>query len=572
MSSAFILPVAFLALTSIGLVGWNIGLSVTLANQPAAGGGGVLAPQITSVSFSAAPNYVVQIGIANSLTIQSVNAYQYVGVARNGVIVSSSTNTPPGTLPAFSTSLVTVSMPSNFTFEHGDVIYHRYYSASTVGSGVVIASTESIYNRICLADIRNVSIPFCWNTNNQSYCTTPQVGITGQILTDVGAYMAANVSSLLALDKRTGCYAQLDGELYTEPIKVTSVGKENCMKFLMNIPLASLYNENVFVLPAFRCLGPDCTSTFATSGDVNLFINFQNIRNATDHYVSFDTTSNVPPWAFYFTQSPQDTPLDINVTICGYMSSWSFHLGGYVVWNQRRQNGITTVYQWGDLGLTHLDWNYQPSPVGGGTNSLFTTVTATDQPSFSTLTSIMNFEYLKGTQITSTLPNAIATWNMSKIIYFDYAFSSVQLTSDYNGLSNWVLNNREPVSMYSMFYGSSKTGSVDINVTNWNPLVGNLDYAFAFQTVVVPNILTWTLQPYLCANYMLQNINSAVLSVSLYDALLNKFAAETTSTNCQWTGIPVAKTIASLAARVTLCCNRTWTITDSDGNACTGIC
>lgn len=55
MSSAFILPVAFLALTSIGLVGWNIGLSVTLANQPAAGGGGgVLAPQITSVSFSAA--------------------------------------------------------------------------------------------------------------------------------------------------------------------------------------------------------------------------------------------------------------------------------------------------------------------------------------------------------------------------------------------------------------------------------------------------------------------------------------------------------------------------------------
>jgi len=222
----------------------------------------------------------------------------------------------------------------------------------------------------------------------------------------------------------------------------------------------------------------------------------------------------------------------------------------------------------GDLGLVHLDWNYFRITTAVGV-SIFTTVSATDQPSPSTLTDVTGIEYLKGAaQPATNLVLSMSSWNLTNIVSFANAFANVLLNTDNNAMSNWTLSNTKPVDFYKVFNACSGSVGLNISIANWNPVVKDLDLAFQQSSGIFPDIRTWTLLPFVCANNFISQ--NTFITQTLYDALLIKFAAETSSRNCTWvsTQTTTSGSPAVAQALVTLCCNRTWTISDTAGTRC----
>ncbi len=527
-----------------------------------------LAPVITNLYFD--NSYNVKINLTGSISTNPA-VYQNVFIVRSTTFFQCDEIPNKNNLPVFSTSFTTATF-SNLTLLNGDIVFHEYYSNETGVPGVVIASFSMIYNRMCFVEMRNVSIPYCWDMNTQSYCpTAPQIGITGQIITNGTAYVQQNVNSGLTLDPRSGCFFVLQnfvsgGGISFGDVFATRSGQGNCMKFTMN----TVSSKRFFMLPAFECYDPLCFQTnsiFTYTADVNVFLKFSHI--AKDFLIQVDkATGKTPPWVYFFDPQPIITPTLINVTICGYMSSWGFRNSVYGQSSNLIgfQNGITEVLQWGDLGLVHLDWNF----FGATVYDFLTTNSAIDQPSPTTLVDLTGLDGRKSaTAFRSNFISSITNWNLTNFLVFDSMFYSGYIPSNYNNISNWVLNKVKPLSFYQMFYlASANSSSLNISIANWNPIVSNLDLAFRSQNFLFPDIRTWTLLPYICANNF---INAATLvTTALYDDLLIKFANETTSTNCTWTNTRaiISGSPAVTQALVTLCCNRSWTISDLNGTKC----
>lgn len=290
----------------------------------------------------------------------------------------------------------------------------------------------------------------------------------------------------------------------------------------------------------------------------------------TDELVEFTNSANPPPYSHQFPLNPALTvgvdgfpPAD--VTLCGYLSGWSFKQIPVASTTETSfipettQNGIRTIVQWGDLGLQHLDLNYLNQNVGF--SSYFTNVTANDTPNLLTLTSVsyLHAYFTSNSNPVTNLIPKMATWDMSNVLEFDgMFFVSSMRTTDITGISNWRLNKVKPSTFKSMFQSMSSTLYTNISVADWNPVVGSMDYAFRNQNVVYPNITTWTLMPNVCANGAFDACN--LVTSTLFDALLIKFANQTSSINCQWENIRANATSASAAARLTLCQDRGWLI------------
>jgi hypothetical protein len=234
------------------IVGWNIALSVQTYSQSTGGAGtDFLSPQISGIKFDVFHN--VQIDLSGSIS-SDPNLYQYIAILRGTNVFYSDQTSDPSNLPLFSMTRTLVTF-TNFTLEGGDVIIHRFYTTNNVMAGSSVASVTKTYHRLCIVEVRNVTIPYCWNITTQNYCPVPpQIGITGQILTNATAYIQANVSSTLILDQRSGCFfvildSAIDRTLFMsmhQDIKTTQSGQGNCMKFTVNT-LAE-----IFVLPAFK--------------------------------------------------------------------------------------------------------------------------------------------------------------------------------------------------------------------------------------------------------------------------------------------------------------------------------
>lgn len=567
----------------LGIVGWNAALTANQQSSSSGGGGTTfLAPQITGLHFDGDHN--VQIKLTGSIS-SDPNVYQYVSIMRGLSIFLSDETSDPENLPLFSLTRISVTF-SNLTLLAGDVIIHRFYDNANVMTGSMVASVTKTYHRVCVLEIRNLTIPYCWDMNSQNYCTTPQIGIHGQILTNVSAYFAANVSASLKLDERSGCYfvllnSAIDRTLFRSmhsDVITTQAGQGNCMKF--NMDPTSNDNTDSFILPAFTCVDASvCFSfVFDSVGRGNVFIGYtiNDTAIVEDDLVVFDSSANAPPYEHFFQSSYQLR--SVNITICGFLNSWSFRqIPFFISENQIRftprvlTGGITNLYQWGDLGLEHLDFNYGSTVYTFSTQ--FTTVSATDTPNMDTLTSLAGLQYNYNSNndgVTNFIP-LLGNWNVSNVVVFDYMFYFTTLGSiSMHGISNWTLNKLIPVSMNSIFYGMTASYT-NVSVANWNPLAGKLDYAFANQGVVIPDIRTWTLLPNVCANYMLNQCTT--LTSSLYADLLVKFSNETVSTGCIWRNIvPTTNTTPAFTAIQNLCCNRGWDIRDSGGNRCTGIC
>jgi hypothetical protein len=214
-----------------------------------------------------------------------------------------------------------------------------------------------------------------------------------------------------------------------------------------------------------------------------------------------------------------------------------------------------------------MDFNYIQR-INGFSNlgSAFSTVLATDQPSVTTLTSIVHFlnsYVVSGQNIANNLVPKMASWDMSNVLHFDYMFYQAQLSNiNITGISNWRLNKNLPSTFYLMSPGITSSFS-NIDISNWNPIVSELDGAFSggsfgTQNVIYPNITTWTLLPYVCANNAFTG--NTLMNSILYDALLIKFESETTSRNCQWIDTKAIPTNSSAAARLSLCSTRGWSL------------
>jgi len=535
----------------------------------------ILAPQITNLSFDNLHN--IQVNISGSISTDPT-LYQNIMISRNGGSILFQPDEIPNAmnLPLFSNSLVIVTF-SNLTLLDGDALVHSYYTTSN--GDVNVASVTKLYRRVCIVEMRNISIPYCWDMNTQTYCPVPpQIGITGQVITNAPAYFAANVSNLLTLDQRSGCFFLLTNtisRLMLSDIQTTQSGQGNCMKFMIDVAFMDVYFT--FLLPAFNCKDAATCLFFSNPvSEANLFVRVD-YPNAPPGDITIQGLANVP-YQYYFVDN---TVQVANFTLCGYLNSWSFRqltvprgtttqgfLPGVL------SSSITDVMQWGDLGLRHLDFNYYPYFVNS-MRSLLTTISATDQPSINTLTSVRNLQYrYKTTTGNNVSPvtnfvTKIASWNMSNVLYFDNLYYNAVLSAGVNigVISNWRLNPTTPSTFTQMFQLLTAPYS-GVDVSNWNPLAAGLDLAFANQNVVVPNITTWSLVPSICANNMISSTNQ--LTISLYDALLNKFAAETISTGCQWTDILVNSTSASDSAVIGLCA-RSWTISDVRGSRCCGL-
>lgn len=561
----------------VGLISWLTVLQVNSNNGSAATTGNtILAPQITNMTFDNA--YNVRIGLSGSIVNYNGGVvYQYVSIMRALQVFLPDEIPDPTLLPTFSASRTFVTF-SNLTLLGGDVIIHRFYSTNNVMTGSVLASVTKTYHRLCIVEMRNVSIPYCWNMTTQSYCPVPpQIGITGQILTNASAYVAANVSSTLSLDQRSGCFfvllnSALDRTLFRSmhgDIRTTQSGQGNCMKFSYDIA----GSDGTFVLPSFKCTNRDCMVNAIVVGDATVFIHFDS--ETIDREVIITEDSNIPPYIAYLT-IPTNNVTITNATICGYMESWSFKTVNNGGKRKRQsfgtvlQTGIVNVFHWGDLGLTHLDFNYLAIGFSLPQQSFFTNVSATDQPSVSTLESLVGFQYIfnTGFQPTTNIISSISTWDVSHITSFDNMFYvNIFGDIDINPLSNWRLNNQKGSTFYRIFSSiTANYGGVD--VSQWNPLVSNMDEAFYNQGVVIPNISSWILMPQVCANNAFSG--NSLLSTTLYDALLIKFANETSSVNCIWSNLESTRsnTTEVNAAVNTLCHTRGWFIGDQNGDQC----
>ncbi len=561
----------------VGLISWLTVLQVNTSNNTGSTTGNtVLAPQITNMTFDSSHN--VKIGLSGSIVNYNGGVvYQYVSIMRALQVFLPDEIPDPTLLPTFSASRTFVTF-SNLTLLGGDVIIHRFYSTNNVMTGSVLASVTKTYHRLCIVEMRNISIPYCWNMTAQNYCPVPpQIGITGQILTNASAYVAANVSSSLSLDQRSGCFfvllnSALDRTLFRSmhgDIRTTQSGQGNCMKFSYDI----VGSHGTFVLPSFKCTNRDCMINAIVVGDATVFIHFDS--ETIDREVIITEDSNIPPYIAYLT-IPTDNITITNATICGYMESWSFKTVNNGGKRKRQsfgtvlQTGIVNVFHWGDLGLTHLDFNYLAIGFSLPQQSFFTNVSATDQPSVSTLESLVGFQYIfnTGFQPSTNIISSISTWDVSRVISFDNMFYvNIFGDVDINPLSNWRLNNQTGSTFYRIFSSiTANYGGVD--VSQWNPLVSNMDEAFYNQGVVIPNISSWILMPQVCANNAF-SVNS-LLTTTLYDALLIKFANETSSVNCIWSNLESTRsnTTEVNAAVNTLCHTRGWFIGDQNGDQC----
>lgn len=579
MSSSIVIS-GLTASLVVGLLAWNIVLTTQISSNTNAINSitsTFLAPQIIGMGFDV--NHNVVVNISGSIS-SDPNVYQYIAIMRGLAIFLSDETSDPLNLPIYSISRTNVTF-TNLTLLGGDVIIHRFYSTPSVMNGTSLVSVTKTYHRLCVNEIRNLTIPYCWDMTTQNYCTTPQIGITGQILTNVTAYVKANVSAELELDERSGCFyvvlnSALDRTLFRSmhsDIKATQAGQGNCMKFLMR-PVST---DGIFLLPAFEGDEPlYVTYTSGVVAEATLFINFEG--NA-DELVIISSSADSPPYVHTF-NTP--VPVTINVTICGYLSSWSFHsfpipsgFSSQSYYPYELNTGIVDVYQWGDLGLRHFDFNYYANDVAF-VDSSFTTVSATDQPSPHTLTSITNLQYNYNNNQTfgnnrspvTNFAEKIGLWNMTNVKKFDYMFSNSMITtSNISGISNWRLSNTTASTFNGMFL-SFTAAYTNISIADWNPLVGSIDYAFALQSVIIPDITTWALMPNVCGNQML--LDCFTLTTPLYDELLIKFANETVSVNCVWQGTKRNSTSVSDAAVATLC-GRGWNINDVRGNRCCGL-
>jgi len=308
-----------------------------------------LAPVITNMYFDI--NYNVKINLTGSISTNPA-VFQNVFIVRNTTFFQCDEIPSTSSLPVFSTGFTAATF-SNLTLLNGDVVFHEYYSNQTGAPGVVIASFSMVYNQMCFVEMRNISIPYCWDMNAQSYCPTPpQIGITGQIITNGTAYVQANVNPGLTLDPRSGCFFVLQnfvsgGGITYGNVMVTRSGQGNCMKFTLNTVSA----RNTFILPAFECYNVDCVIGFPYAANVNVFVSFTNVTD--DFLVQVDrATGKLPPWVYYFDPQPSVTPRFVNATICGYMSSWGFRPSQTTVipvWMFVGQNSITNVLQWAIL-------------------------------------------------------------------------------------------------------------------------------------------------------------------------------------------------------------------------------
>ena len=562
----------------IGLTTWLTVLQVNSSNGGVTSGGGntVLAPQITNLSFDNAHN--VKIGLDGSIATYNGTVYQYVAIMRALQVFLPDEIPNPTLLPAFSTSRTFVTF-SNLTLLGGDVVIHRFYSTNNVMTGSVLATVTKTYHRLCIVEMRNVSVPYCWNMSTQSYCPVPpQIGITGQILTNASAYVAANVSASLSLDQRSGCFfvllnSALDRTLFRSmhgDIRTTQSGQGNCMKFSYNI----INTNGIFVLPSFKCTNPNCLNSPIQVGAATVFLHFDSEVNDREVIITDDT--NIPPYIAYLDITTNNVTV-VNTTICGYMEAWSFKISTSNIPRRRRkrgnfgtvlQTGIVNVFQWGDLGLVHLDFNYQDET--GFYPSYFLNVSATDQPSLSTLNSLVGFQYVfKYDYYPETnLISALSSWDLTHISAFDQMFYFNNLNNiDIRFISNWRLNN-ETGSTFSNLFTNLAASYNNVDVSLWNPLVLNMDKAFYNQAVVIPNISSWILTPQVCANSAFDANN--LLTTPLYDALLIKFANETSSVNCIWSDLASTRsnTTEVNAAVTTLCRTRGWTIFDLNGDQC----
>ncbi len=557
-----------------GLISWVIVLQV---NSTSGGGGTntILAPQITNLTFDNSHN--VKIGLSGSVVNYNGGVvYQYVSIMRALQVFLPDEIPDPTLLPTFSTSRTFVTF-SNLTLLGGDVIIHRFYSANNVMTGSVLASVTKTYHRLCIVEMRNISIPYCWNMSTQNYCPVPpQIGITGQILTNASAYVTANVSASLTLDQRSGCFfvllnSALDRTLFRSmhgDIKTTQSGQGNCMKFSYDI----VNTGGIFVLPSFKCSNPSCISSYIEVGEATVFIHFDS--ESIDREVIVTQDSNIPPYIAYL-NVPTNNVTNVNTTICGYMESWSFKISSDNTPRKRTtfgpalQSGIVHLFHWGDLGLTHLDWNYEkPSGFLGNPLSFFTTVSATDQPSVGTLESLVGFQYFYNSFIhpSTNMNSSIAGWDVSKIRYFDQMFYDTYFAAiELFAISNWRINNQTTSTFFKTFE-LFRADYANISVSQWNPLVLNMDYAFRNQGVVIPDISTWILTNQVCANYAFENAN--LMTTELYDNLLIRFENETISVNCMWPNIYATRTNISDYAVNKLCNTRGWLISDFNGNQC----
>ena len=570
-----------LYLICIGLIVWLLLLSLINFHPPA---NSPLNPVINTVEFLPTPTYQARITIDQS--IGSEDRYQYIGVIRNGIQMIDSIDTNAHAMPKFSKSRLSVLMPVNFAFERGDVIVHQYYSSSDIMFASLLAQATKVYQNQCLVNVKNTSIPFCWNRQTQIYCQTPRLGITGPVLTNVPQYFN-NHSNQLTLDPTNGCYFGLlefeqTFRILFPDIIVMPNNFSDCFIFSRTTNDARFYLPSVF-FDVFLNIPAD-----PVMAGVSAFIYFGNPDDA-EVFVKNPTQIFTYSWK----EDVYNNQIT-NITICGYVQALSTY--SYV---PRISNPLTlgaiNIYQWGNLGLEQLSLYHDYGTLQY--------ITPSDtQPSIDTLKAIP--------QLIRSDPgiNNVLTWNMSRIENFYGAFSqydmsvyplldaidtrsgknfSYMFSGAYFGVNQTLANFNmlKAENLNSMFDGAYGEGlNVSgwrfgayqvsfhatfanfyvnpniIDVSKWNPnLVINLDY-FATGSYVYPNITSWKLRRDICANDML-NFNYAVDTL-LYDALLIKFANQTDSLGCTWQYTQVPRSNVSDTAYATLC-GRGWHISDT---------
>jgi hypothetical protein len=119
--------------------------------------------------------------------------------------------TPVQMAPLFQQTLTNVSF-LGVTIGPQDIITNYFYSAANTTEATIMAQYERQYQSSCFNTV-GYDTPICFNTTSQAYCTFPfTVGLGGPSIANMAAasaYMLANVSAALTLNRASGCWEQL---------------------------------------------------------------------------------------------------------------------------------------------------------------------------------------------------------------------------------------------------------------------------------------------------------------------------------------------------------------------------
>jgi len=389
------------------------------------------------------------VNITGTFAISPATTYQYINMRKAGsIVVIDSDQTPRDNLPLYDPNFVQATF-GNETIEDWDVVQNAFYSDS-ISDSILITSVERAKFDLCLIDII-LETPICFENGN--YCDYPiiieKTGQSLNSLSEVITYIKLNIEmNALLLDN--GCFEVPILPAYYAYFGAASI--DSTPNIPVRIPARSFIME-YSTAPATTFFGNirhepptlgSCTSTLSVvPSNQDFFINY---GDGTPE-IRITGTDIVAPHTYIY---PVGAPAIVNVTIYGRLPNWSFRRLSAVGGGSGPYTDLLKVIQWGNTGLTQVDFYRQ------------TNLASLPQGGFPTTVEDMSF-FL---QLANPAPlQDIQTYDLSRVRFFTQFTQNANFDFNLN-FGTFGMNSAEQTDC--MFDNFNSNSGIVSGLNQWN--------------------------------------------------------------------------------------------------------